>query len=163
MKNSHIFMWEAVEYSNLFTSFTNISLRANQALGQVLGFDQGLKLGRSLCLTQASRQQVWARRQKLHLCCNITEGFRCCGARILELSGAEHFSLWIQAAIIAFSAQMSCCRGVPYLQLSPAGFIWFMPLWKKLLIFSPLSSLFAIAAPHKDDIPHHLLLLSVTG
>ena len=39
MKNSHIFMWEAVECSDLFISFTNISLRTNQALGSVLGFE----------------------------------------------------------------------------------------------------------------------------
>lgn len=48
MKNSHIFMWEAVECSDLFIGFTNISLRANQALGSVLGFEWGWGLKASV-------------------------------------------------------------------------------------------------------------------
>lgn len=42
MKNSHIFMWEAVECGGLFISFTNISWRdycVRQALGWMLGTD----------------------------------------------------------------------------------------------------------------------------
>lgn len=121
MKNSYIFMWEAVECSGLFISFTSISLRADCVPGPEQGDENQMVTKIHQVLVFKLRLQgnrSGPRDQGSCLDYNTTEGFRCCGARILQLPATEQFPPWIQAVIITCSErktlfEAACCSWSP--------------------------------------------------